>query len=173
MPVAFRSNAWLPDSDNKLKPKVVSASSASGGVRNPLPSLTVWPFSATEASKFVNTTSPFKSPWIIGTAAGAVSRVSDRIIDCPAKVIIIGSGCGRCAEPIVHTIANRAARHAALARIRPVFNLVAICLLLSANRCRNLHYVGVFSNRQCSKQRADILRFLQRPERLQNGIGFL
>jgi hypothetical protein len=29
------------------------------------------------------------------------------------------------------------------------------------------------SNRQRSKQRADILRVLQHPERLQNGIGFL
>jgi hypothetical protein len=57
--------------------------------------------------------------------------MSDRIIDCPAKVMVIGAGCGRCAEPIVHTLANRTARHAALARIRPVFNLVAILLALS------------------------------------------
>src|SRR5579863_7955788 len=131
MPVTFRSNAWLPDRDNKLKPKLVSASSASGEVRNPLPSWTVSPFSATAASKLVKTTSPFNSPWITGTATGAVARISDRIIDCPAKVIVMGAGCGRCAEPIIHTIANRTARHAALASIRPVFNFVAICFVLS------------------------------------------
>src|SRR5208282_6145765 len=130
MPVTFRSNAWFEDRDNKLKPKVVSASSASGGARNPLPSWTVSPFSATAASKLVNTTSPFSNPWITGTAAGAVARISDRIIDCPAKVIVIRADCGSCAEPIMHTIANRAARHAALAKNRPVFNIVAICPLI-------------------------------------------
>src|ERR1700722_15985113 len=114
MPVAFRSNAWLPDSDNKLKPKVVSASSASGGVRNPRPSWTVSPFSATVASKLVNTTSPFSSPWIADIAAGAVARMSDRIMDCPANVIVIAAGRGACAEPIAHTTPNRTARHAHL-----------------------------------------------------------
>src|ERR1700719_572792 len=173
MPVTFRSNAWLPERANKLKPKVFNASSASGGVRNPLPSWTVSPFSATADSKLVNTTSPFKSPWITGTAAGAVSRVSDRIIDCPAKVIVIGAGCGRCAKPSVHTIADRTAKHTAFARIRPAFNLVVICLLPSADYCRHLHPLSAFSNHQRSKQRANILRFFQRPERLQNGIGFL
>ena len=33
-------------------------------------------------------------------AAGAVARISDRIIDCPVKVIVIGASRGRCAEPI-------------------------------------------------------------------------
>jgi len=47
-------------------------------------------------------------------AAGAVARISDRIIDCPVKVIVIGASRGRCAEPIVHGIANRTTRHAAL-----------------------------------------------------------
>ena len=32
---------------------------------------------------------------VVGTAAGAVARISERIIDCPAKVIVIGASCGR------------------------------------------------------------------------------
>ena len=127
MPVTFRSNAWLPDRDNKLKPKVVSASSASGGVRNPLPSWIVSPFSATADSRLVNTTSPFSSPWITGTAAGAVARISDRIIDCPAKVMVIADDCARTPAPHAHTIANGTARHAAFASNRPVFDIVVIC----------------------------------------------
>src|SRR5712691_4169825 len=133
MPVTFRSNAWLPDRDIKLKPKVFSASSASGGVRNPLPSWTVSPFSATAASKLVNTTSPFKSPWITGTAAGAVARISDRIIDCPAKVIVIAADCARGAAPIAHTIAHKTARHVVLANNRAVFNIDAICVDLASS----------------------------------------
>src|SRR5579864_1605113 len=138
MPVAFRSNAWLPDKDNKLNPNVLTASSASGGARKPLPSRTVSPFSATAASKLVNTTSPFSSPWITGTAAGAVARISDRIIDCPAKVIVIGADCGRCAEPTVHRIANKTARLAALVKNRPAFNIVAISLALSLSSERSM-----------------------------------
>src|SRR5271169_5276041 len=118
MPVTLRSKAWLPDRDNKLKPKVVSASRASGGDRNPLPSWTASPFSATAASKLVNTTSPFSKLWMTGTAAGAVARISDRIIDCPAKVIVIGADGGRCAEPEVQTIASTTARHPDLAKNR-------------------------------------------------------
>src|ERR1700751_2881679 len=117
MPVTFRSNAWLSDKDNKLKPKFVSASSASGGARKPLPSWTVSPFSATAASKLVNTTSPFNKPWITGTAAGAVARISDRIIDWPAKVIVIAVEAGVWAAAI-QTIANRADRHAAIVKNR-------------------------------------------------------
>src|ERR1700680_2015147 len=128
MPVTFRSNAWLPERDNKLKPKVFSASSASGEVRNPLPCWTVSPFSATADSKLVNTTSPCSSPWITGTAAGAVARISDRIIDCPAKVIVIVADCGRAAAPIANKIADSKVRHIALANNRPVFNIVAICM---------------------------------------------
>src|SRR5579863_4063236 len=126
MPVTFRSNAWLPDRASKLKPKDVSASSASGGVRNPLPSWTVSPFSATAASRLVKTTSPFSSPWITGTAAGEVARISDRIIDWPAKVIVIGLDCGHARAQIAHTIANRNAKHAARANDHPAFHIVAI-----------------------------------------------
>src|ERR1700687_176432 len=107
MPFTFRSNAWLPDRDNKLKPNVFTASSASGGVRNPLPSWTVSPFSATVASKLVNTTSPFSNPWITGTDAGEVARISERIIDCPVKVIVITVDSGGGAAHIAHAIANR------------------------------------------------------------------
>src|ERR1700730_2046336 len=139
MPVTFRSNAWLQDRDNKLKPKVVSASSASGGERNPLPSWTGSPFAATAASKLVNTTSPLSNPWITGTAVGAVARISDRIIDCPAKVIVIGASCGRCAEPTVHRIANKTARHAALVKNRRVLNIVAICVSLSFSSERSMY----------------------------------
>ena len=38
IPVSLRSKAWFPESATRLKPIAVSASSASGGVRNPLPS---------------------------------------------------------------------------------------------------------------------------------------
>src|ERR1700686_388299 len=131
MPVTFRSNAWLPDRDNKLKPKVFNASSASGGVRKPLPSWTVSPFSATVDSRLVNTTSPLSSPWITGTAAGAVARISDRIIDCPAKVIVIGVDCARGAAPVAHTTAHRTARHAVPANNGAVFNIVAISVDLA------------------------------------------
>src|SRR5208282_1053163 len=160
MPVTFRSNAWFEDRDNKLKPKVVSASSASGGARNPLPSWTVSPFSATAASKLVNTTSPFSNPWITGTAAGAVARISDRIIDCPAKVIVIGADCGRCAEPTVHRIANKTARPAALVKNRPVLNIVAICVAPSFSSERSMYSrFCLVSNRQTDLRRINILGF--------------
>jgi hypothetical protein len=102
---------------------------------NPLPSCAVSPFSATVASKLVNTTSPFSSACITGTAAGAVARISDRIIDCPAKVIVIGASCGCCAVATVDRIANRTPRHAALVQNGPVFNVVAVCVA-------NLVFIG-------------------------------
>jgi hypothetical protein len=52
--------------------------------------------------------------------------MSDRIIACPAKVIVTGAPCGDWAKTIVHSMENWTARHAALAQNRPVFNLVAI-----------------------------------------------
>src|SRR5713101_7455649 len=131
MPVPFRSNAWLSDRDSNLRLKVASASSASGGARNPLPSWTVSPFSATAASKLVNTTSPLSSPWITGTAVGAVARISDRIIDCPAKVIVIAVDCAGGAAPVAHTIVHKTARHVVLANNGAVFNIVAICVDLA------------------------------------------
>jgi hypothetical protein len=79
----------------------------------------------------VNITSPFSSPWITGTAAGAVALISDRIIDCPAKVIVISVDCDHTAALVAHTIANRTARRADLANNRPVFDFVAICVALS------------------------------------------
>src|ERR1700674_244796 len=139
MPFASRSNAWLPDRANRLKPKLFRASSASGGVRNPLPSWTVSPFSATADSKLVNTTSPFSSPWITGTSAGAVARISDRIIDCPAKVIVIGADCGHTAAPIAHTIANRTVRHDTLASNRSAFNVVFIRVALAFSSERSTY----------------------------------
>src|SRR4029077_6031436 len=109
-------------------------SSASGGVRNPLPSWTVSPFSATADSRLVKMTSPFSSPWITRTAVGAVARISDRIIDCPVKVIVIAFAvpfdCARTATPIAHRIATRSAKHA-VPRNRPIFNIVAIWVLIS------------------------------------------
>src|SRR5579862_5552405 len=123
MPVTLRSKAWLPARDNKLKPKVFSASSAAGGARNPLPSWTVSPCSATVDSRLVNTTSPLSSSLITGTAAGEVERMSDRIIDCPAKVIVIGVDCGRAEAHIMYTIAERNARRAALGNNRLAFNI--------------------------------------------------
>jgi len=51
----------------------------------------------------------------IGTAAGAVTRISDRIIDCPAKVIVISDAdCVDGAAPAL-TMANAAANHTAFA----------------------------------------------------------
>jgi len=41
-------------------------------------------------------------------------------------VIVIGASCGRRAEHIVDRIAIRTARHAALVKSLPVFNIVAI-----------------------------------------------
>src|ERR1019366_8684789 len=131
MPFTFRSNAWLPDRDNKLKPKLCRAWSASGGVRNPLPSWVVSPFSAIADSRLVNTTSPLSRPWITGTAAGVVARTSDRIIDCPAKVIVIALDCGHMAAPIAHTIASGTAKHTALVNHRPVFHILGICVALA------------------------------------------
>src|SRR5215471_8396442 len=113
MPVTFRSKAWLQAKANKLKPKVLRASSASGGARKPRPSWTVWPFSATAASKLVNTTSPFSSDWITGTAAGAVSRMSDRIMDCPVNVIVMAGEFAVWAAARVVRVVRKAARRAA------------------------------------------------------------
>src|SRR6266851_10382176 len=139
MPVPFRSNAWLSDRDSNLRLKVVSASSASGGARNPLPSWTVSPRSATADSRLVNITSPLSSPWITGTAAGAVARISDRIIDCPAKVIVIALDCGHAAAPTAHSIVNRTARHAAFADHRPAFNIVDISIDLEFSSERSMY----------------------------------
>src|ERR1700730_15364404 len=144
MPVAFRSNAWLPESASKLKPKLFSASSASGGVRKPLPSWTVSPLSATADSRLVKMTSPFSNPWITRTAVGAVARLSERIIDCPVRVIVIAFAVAfdwaRTATPIAHRIASRSARHAVLAN-RPVFNMVAIWGVISFRVTQTeLHY---------------------------------
>src|SRR5215471_5517279 len=88
MPATFKSNEWLLESDTRLKPNVFNDSSASGGERN-RPSFSDCPFltSSTVDSKFVKTTSPFRKDAIVGTAAGACARTSDRIIDCPVKVI--------------------------------------------------------------------------------------
>src|ERR1700674_5327780 len=150
MPVAFRSKAWLPDRDNKLKPKVFSASNASGGVRKPLPSWTVSPFSATAASRLVKITSPFSSPLITGTTVGAVARISERIIDCPVKVIVIGVDCAPTAAPMAHTIANRTATHASFADDRSFFDIVVICPALAFPFALGLQA----STLECELQRA-------------------
>jgi len=68
---------------------------------------------------------------ITGTADGAVVRISDRIIDCPVKVIVIVVDCAHTAPPIAHTIANRIAKHAALAVDRSFLDIVVICLALA------------------------------------------
>jgi hypothetical protein len=49
---------------------------------------------------------------MIETAAGAVSRISDRIMDCPASVIVIGVEFGACAAAIMHATARPAAKPA-------------------------------------------------------------
>jgi len=62
-------------------------------------------------------------------AAGAVARISDRIIDCPVNVIVIGVGSGGCAESFVHT---KTVSQAALVKIRRVFNMIGSVALASA-----------------------------------------
>src|SRR5579864_3517622 len=42
-----------------------------------------------------------------GTAEGAVARISDRIIDCPASVIVRPGDCGHAPIPAVNTIAKQ------------------------------------------------------------------
>ena len=51
-----------------------------------------------------------------GTAAGALSRRSDRIIDCPAKVMVMAFDWACTAAPVVHRIANRSVSRAAAAK---------------------------------------------------------
>jgi len=50
--------------------------------------------------------------------------MSDRIIDCPTKVIVIAGDCGRAGAHIAHTIANRITRGAALGNVQSGFNMV-------------------------------------------------
>jgi hypothetical protein len=57
--------------------------------------------------------------------------MSDRIIDCPANVIVIAADCGLTAALIAHTIANRIAGRTDLANNQPVWNIVAICVVLA------------------------------------------
>jgi len=61
-----------------------------------------------------------------------VARISDRIIDCPVNVIVIGVGSGGCAESIVYTTTKKTVRQAALVKIRRVFNMIGSVALASA-----------------------------------------
>jgi hypothetical protein len=56
--------------------------------------------------------------------------MSDRIIDCPVKVIVIADDCGRAAAVIAQTMAIRSAKSAALGDSRLVFDVVAIGAML-------------------------------------------
>src|SRR5882762_4482175 len=137
MPGTFRSKEWLSDRASRLKPKAFSASSASGGERN-LPSCVDCSFSITVASKFVNITSPFSNGDIVATAVGVLTRISDRIIDCPVKVMLSVGDCGHTAVPMLNTMA----RQVAGSRTRPHFNFVAICVLLQAVRLEKTAMFG-------------------------------
>src|SRR5258707_12277606 len=88
----------------RLKPNDFSASSVSGGDRN-RPSFGDCPFltSRMVVSKFVNTTSPFSSDLMTGTAAGTWARISDRIIDCPVKVMLNVGACAHAGPAKVKT----------------------------------------------------------------------
>src|SRR6516162_11167355 len=129
MPGSLRSNEWLLDSDTRLKPNVLRASIACGGERK-RPSFGDWPFlsSRTVDSKLVNTTSPLTSDVMIGTADGACARISDRIIDCPVKVILSTGGWARRTPPVLGTMTRQVAAN----RSRPRWQLVPISVILQA-----------------------------------------
>src|ERR1041385_7239878 len=69
------------------------------------------PFSATVASKFVKTTSPFKKGAIADTVEGVYKRMSDRIIDCPVKTTVSAAGCGHAITPIENMKATETAKN--------------------------------------------------------------
>src|SRR5580658_5571233 len=79
-------------------------------------------------SKFVNFTSPFSSEASTGTAEGAVARISDRIMDWPARVMLSPDDCGHTGP----SIANAMTRKAAASKSRPRFDTVAISVLLQS-----------------------------------------
>src|SRR5258708_38636597 len=84
-------------------------------------------------------TSPFKSDWIASTAVGAVERVSDRIIDCPAKVIDIVGACGLAAV----TAAATATRQNPATCSRRNLNVIFTWVLLRIQDIRTLRPVSV------------------------------
>jgi hypothetical protein len=103
----------------------------------------------------VNITSPIKSDWIPGAAAGAVARISDRIIDCPVRVIVIAVDFGCPAAPVALTIENRTAIRIDLANECSVFNIAAICV---ASRFRlTVRFTRDLPNSRPSIYRAEIL----------------
>src|SRR5206468_5058562 len=116
------------------KPRACNEPSAPGGVSQPpfgrVSGVLAFgsPGSTTTASKFVNLTSPFKRAAITGTASGAETRRSDRIIDCPASVIVSPDDCGHTVTPMANTMA----RQVAVEESRPDFNSAAICVLLQS-----------------------------------------
>src|SRR5262249_51413607 len=67
------------------------------------------PGCTTTASKLVNLTSPLSNADSAGTASGAVTRRSDRIIDCPARVIVRVDGCDCASSVRTPAIAQHAA----------------------------------------------------------------
>src|SRR5882762_2485206 len=136
MPGTFRSKEWLSERATRLKPKACSASSASGGERN-LPSCVDCSFSRTVASKFVKITSPFSNGDIVAAAVGACTRKSERIMDCPVKVMLSADDCGHTATPMAKTIA----RHVAGSRSRPNFCIVAMSVYLQVEM---LEKTGLF-----------------------------
>src|SRR5689334_13649828 len=90
-----------------------SASIASGGASE-LPCLGTnsfgCPVSATVASKFVKTTSPFNKGAIADMVEGVYKRMSDRIIDCPVKTTVSAAGCGHAITPMENTKATEMAK---------------------------------------------------------------
>jgi hypothetical protein len=63
-----------------------------------------------------------------GTVAGDVARISERIIDCPAKVIVISFDCDREAAAMAHAIANTIPRCATLVSSGLDLYIIAIAL---------------------------------------------
>src|SRR5262249_36844473 len=82
------------ESAKRLNPISLNTSIDAGGLREfpwrgaPAPG---WPFSATVASKLVNTTSPLSSGAIADTADGADRRTSPRSLDRPVRTTVSGA----------------------------------------------------------------------------------
>jgi hypothetical protein len=80
-------------------------------------------------------TSPFNIAAIADAAEGAVTRMSDRVIDCPVKMMLSADGCGHTVAPM----ANIMAAQVAAIRSRPRFDVGAISC---SPRIREPEHVG-------------------------------
>src|SRR5579863_10577320 len=85
----------------------------------------------TVASKFVKITSPFSKGDIVASSPGVVRRKSERIMDCPARVISSVGAWGHTATAIPKTTATLLAAIASRFHLNPGF-----LFILSSPLCR-------------------------------------